>query len=83
MKTYMQYFTYMRDSNTLKALRRAFEDAENTLYPDSASFAYYALYHGGWKMAALPFHKIGNCPHNLPIFAPWHREQLRQLEVAL
>jgi len=41
------------------------------------------LGHGGWKDAPLDYHKIGNCPHGLPIFAPWHREYLRQFEASI
>lgn len=44
---------------------------------------YHALGHGGWKDAELTYHRIGNCPHSLPIFAPWHREYLRQFEEAI
>ena len=73
----MELFLKYRDKMELLALKKAFDDAQNTLYPDKNSFTYHALGHGGWKDAELPFHKIGNCPHGLPIFAPWHREYLR------
>lgn len=41
------------------------------------------MFHGGWKDAELAFHRLGNCPHGLAIFPPWHREYLRQFEEAL
>jgi hypothetical protein len=53
------------------------------MYPSKFSYAYYAMFHGGWKDASLEFHRVGNCAHALAIFPPWHREYLRQFEEGL